>query len=168
MWWPVTRYDARAATLADRHYSRRSRGSRQFMPPGRYVAFLEQGPLGFAVWTAVLNLYRDELRWRNTLYRNESGLLSSELVAWATLATYCEWLRVHGTLPSVPLRTEVHVEATSARRSARHEPGHCYRMAGWREVARVRRAKRKETRVVLEAPAFVAILWVLASWEVTS
>ena len=39
-WDIVTKFDPRAAALADRHYSRRKIGSPQFMPPGETLVLL--------------------------------------------------------------------------------------------------------------------------------
>jgi len=47
-WQTVSKQDPRAAALADRHYNRRTVGSRQFMPPARSVVLLT--PDADAVW----------------------------------------------------------------------------------------------------------------------
>lgn len=39
-WTQVTKFDPRAARLADGHYSRRTVGSPQFMPPGETIVLL--------------------------------------------------------------------------------------------------------------------------------
>ena len=113
---------------------------------------------GAAAWTAVLNVFRSVVRWRNTLFRNESSELSSRLVAACTLATYQNWIEPYGALPDVRLTTEVDIDATRARRSTRHEPGHCYREAGWVEIARTPKAHGRPAKVVLAAPSFIALL----------
>lgn len=152
-WCRVTRYDTLAAELADGHYSRQSPGTDQYMPPGQHVAFVHHGPHGLAVWSAVWNVFRDVWRWRNTIYRNVSGTLSSTLVEWATFATYVEWRIDYGSLPEKPLTTEVDIKATSARRSKHNEPGHCYLMAGWRKVRDIPASHGRPAKVELEAPS---------------
>jgi hypothetical protein len=151
LWAPVDRYDSIAAELADGHYSRQSPGDDQYLRPGRYVAFVHRGDRGRALWSVVHNVWLGVWRWTNTHFANKSGTLSSLLVQTATQATYRRWIERYGKLPAEPLRTEVDVEATAARRSRRSEPGHCYRIAGWREVDRYP-SKRGTTLVVLEAP----------------
>lgn len=151
VWAPVTRTDSLAAELADGHYSRQTPGDDQYMRPGRSAAFVHHGPSGRALWACVHNVFFGVWRWTNTHFVNRSGTLSSFLVETGTAATYREWTRKYGALPSQSLRTEVDVELTAARRSERNEPGHCYRVAGWREVDR-HPSKRGTTLVVLEAP----------------
>jgi len=152
LWCVVQREDSLAAELADGHYSRQTPGADGFMPPGFCVAFVHHGPTGSAVWSAVFNVFRDVWRWRNTIFRNKSGTLSSSLISAATNATYLEWARVYGWMPIARLTSEIDIEATRSRRSKRHEPGHCYREAGWREVSRRRREHGRPACVVLEAP----------------
>lgn len=152
-WIPVAREDSLAAEIADRHYSRQTPGAHGFMPPGRCVVFVHVGREGLALWGVVLNLDPvGTLRWRNTIFRNESDSLSSQLVESATFATYLEWTKKYGALPDVALTTEIDIKATERRRSRWVEPGHCYRMAGWREVARRGREHGRPAIVVLEAP----------------
>lgn len=152
-WIPVGREDSLAAEIADRHYSRQTPGSHGFMPPGKCVAFIHVGIKGAALWSAVLNLDPiGELRWRNTIFRNESDSLSSQLIIMATRATYLEWTLRYSDLPSVPLRTEVDIKATEHRRSRTVQPGHCYRMAGWREVREIPASHGRPAKVELEAP----------------
>ncbi len=151
IWASVGRYDSIAAELADGHYSRQSHGNDQFLRPGRYVALIHRGERGHALWACVHNVWMGVWRWTNTHFANRSGSLSSMLVETGTEATYREWLRVYGALPPQPLRTEVDIEETAARRSRSSEPGKCYRLAGWREVER-KPSKRGTTLCVLEAP----------------
>ncbi len=103
--------------------------------------------------------------------------MTSDLIVSAVAATYAEWRREYGALPvtwavkgfefwqhiavgvpmwitiePVPLTTEIAIIETSKRRSRRHEPGHCYRVAGWREVRRTERGHGRPARCFLEAP----------------
>lgn len=152
LWAPVLREDSLLAELADGHYSRQTPGADGFMPPGACIALRHHGRRGRAGWGVVLNVFREVWRWRNTFFRNVSGTLSSTLIEAATIATYREWERTYGALPTLPLTTEFDIEATRRRRSKHHEPGHCYRVAGWREIARRGREHGRPASVVLEAP----------------
>ena len=177
LWSIAPREDSLAAELADRHYSRQTAGAHGFLAAGRCVVLYHRGPRGAAAWGVVYGVFREVWRWRNTIFRNESGTLSSALIKAATEATYIEWERKYGALPHVwsaiafepwlhvatgvqvvvgpvpvPLRTEVDIEATRARRSKRHEPGHCYLMAGWRKVREIPRSHGRSAKVELEAP----------------
>lgn len=151
IWFRVDKFDPRAAALADRHYSRQTVGAEQTLGPGQ--TFLALTPDELATWGVVCNLDPvGELRWRNTIFHNESPTPSSRLIIAATLATYQRWERRYGGRPPVPLTTEIDIEATRARRSKRHEPGHCYLMAGWRKVRDIPASHGRSAKVELEAP----------------
>lgn len=153
LWTVVQREDSLCAELADGHYSRQTPGADGYMPPGFCVALYHRAPIGAAVWGVVLNMDPiGHVRWRNTIFRNTSGTRSSVLIAAATFATYQEWIANYNGLPRVALTTEIDIEATRRRRSKRHEPGHCYRIAGWREIARRGREHGRPPTVTLEAP----------------
>lgn len=146
-WRPVSKADVHARELADRHYSRQTRGSPQFMPPGPTLVLLTHDAR--AVWGVALNLDpMGTLRWRCTIFRNEGPVRSSDLVREATALTFSLWRSEHGELPSVPLTTEVDPEKTRRKR----DPGRCFLRAGWTSVGPIVRAKRKEQLVRLIAP----------------
>lgn len=130
LWSLAPREDSLSAELADGHYSRQTPGADGFLAPGQCIVLYHRGPRGAATWGVVHNVFREVWRWRNTIFANRSGTLSSTLVEAATLVTYAEWRRIYGALPALPLTTEIDIVATAARRSKRHEPGHCYRVAG--------------------------------------
>lgn len=141
-WHRVSRYDARARALAERHYPRQTPGAPQFLPPGRRLVMLTDD--GLAVWGVCENLDpAGALRWRVTIFRNEGPRLSSSLVLEGTARTFEHWRRRYGGVPPVPLQTEIDPRKTRRKR----DPGRCFRKAGWREVA------RRRGLVVLEAPA---------------
>lgn len=123
------------------HYSRRSPGSRTFTGCGSEVVLVSDD--GTAVWAVILQRtpskrgtgdsrgregtkHLGRLVWRNNVFRNLGQTLSSELIEAATQRTYEEWLKKYGTLPDVPLRTEVDVRKVRSR-----NPGYCYQCAGW-------------------------------------
>jgi hypothetical protein len=143
-WFPVKRTDPRARSLADRHYSRQTVGAVDFMASGRTLVLLTHD--GMAVWGVIENLDpAGGLRWRCSMFRNEGALLSSELIREATEHTYRHWRQRYGSLPTVPLTTEVDPERTRRKR----DPGRCFRRAGWTVVGVWRGL------VVLQAPAEV-------------
>jgi hypothetical protein len=156
VWRHVPVEDARAREVADRHYSRQQPGTRGFVPPGERFVLWHEGARGCAVWAVCLNMDpTGEIRWRNTIFRNEGETLSRALIVEATRATFDLWERRYGKLPQVPLTTEIDIEATAARRSKRHEPGWCYREAGWAEHERVPRSHGRPAKVVLTAACLV-------------
>lgn len=121
-----------------------------FMASGKTLVLLAEhqepgswSPPYFAVWGAIENLDpAGNRRWRCSIFRNETLILSSTLIAEATERTYAFWLRHYGGVPPVPLTTEVDPERIIHKR----DPGRCFRKAGWRVVRTVRGL------LVLEAP----------------
>lgn len=153
LWHLAPREDSLVAELADGHYSRQTPGADGYLAPGKCVVLYHRGPTGRAAWGVVYNVFLEVWRWRNAIFRNhKSGTLSSLLVETATATTYAEWRRIYGALPDEPLTTEIDIAATAARRSKRHEPGHCYLVAGWRKVRDIPAGHGRPAKVELEAP----------------
>ena len=128
MEWMITHQaDKRACRLADRHYSRKTRGAPQFVPPGRSLVLLT--PEADALWVSSwpkpeYAAYPDA--WICTLFRNESAHLSSELIQQAVAAT----LWKYGPAPAQGMITFIDTRKIRHKR----DPGRCYRKAGF-EVA---------------------------------
>lgn len=149
-WEHVRRDDVRCRELADRHYSRQTPGTKDFMGPGRTFVLLaeftsrEPAANGTrAVWGVNENLDPvGELRLRCTIFRNETPWLSSFLIKSATEATLERWRRKYGWNGTPPLRTEVDPKKTRRKR----DPGRCFIKAGWRRIGEV------NGLIVLEAP----------------
>ena len=113
------------------------------MASGRTLVLLSADAL--ACWGAIENMDPvGNRRWRCSIFRNESPVLSSDLVREATSTTYAYWLRHYGGLPTVPLQTEVNPSATRRKR----DPGRCFLRAGWTRV------DERRGLVILEAPAY--------------
>lgn len=115
--------------LADRHYNRRKVGSPQFVPPGRCVVLLSSG--ADALWVtswpfAAFVRHAWPGAWINSLFRNESAELSSELIREAIAATRF----LFGEPPALGMVTFVDPDKTRRKR----DPGRCYRRAGFHHV----------------------------------
>lgn len=127
--WAVSdRFDPAGVALADRHYNRRKVGSPQFVPPGRNLCFIL--PAGDAVWTtswpfAEYVKHAWAGAWVNSIFRNESPHLSSELILEAVAATRWTW-----EPPDLGLIT--FVDASKVRH--KRDPGRCYLKAGFKNV----------------------------------
>ncbi len=147
-WVRVSKGDARALALADRHYSRQTPGSNQFVPPGRSIVLLT--PCARAVWAAVQNLDpAGKVRWRVTIFRNEGAGLSSALARDATTTTLDLWRKRYGELPGVRLTTEI--DPGKVRR--KRDPGRCFLRAGWTYLYTTNGSKHgRSDLVVLGAP----------------
>lgn len=97
-WKRVARSDGRARALADRHYSRQSKGAFEFCPPGNNIVLL--GLDNDALWVSHRpdpNALLDKPRmdgfeyWDNPYFRNESSRLASELILEAIAVTVGLW-----------------------------------------------------------------------------
>jgi hypothetical protein len=128
-WWERSwRADPRGAAIADRHYNRQSPGADQFVPPGRCFV-LRHGD--DALWTtswpfAEFVQHAWAGAWVNSLFRNESERLSSELIVEAVAHT-----RAHfATRPALGIVSFVDASRVRPKRN----PGYCYLMAGWHHV----------------------------------
>lgn len=134
--WKLShKFDPDGAALADRHYSRRKVGSPQFMPPGQTMVLVAPG--------AVLGWWRPHPRsgikamngldgWTCTIFRNESAVLSSELILEAEL-----YVAEAGCGPDGMLTYVFDRKVRSVN------PGACFKHAGWR--TRGRSADGKKT-----------------------
>jgi len=127
-WQWTNRFDQKARRLADRHYSRRSPGARQFAPHGRCVVL--RTPAADAVWVTSWQWPTSHVMhawpgaWTCACFRNESPHVSSELIREAVAATRALW-------PEVPAPGMVTFVDPSKVRHKR-DPGRCFRKAGFR------------------------------------
>jgi hypothetical protein len=121
-WLLSHRYDAVAAALADRHYSRRKHGAPQFSPPGKLIVLVTDG----AAWTTIGQAHQKHRwpgAWMNSLFRRERGPLASLLIREACAASRALW----GDPPAVGMVS--FVDAAKVR--AKRDPGYCYLKAGF-------------------------------------
>lgn len=131
-WRRVKKFDPRACWLADRHYSRRKIGSPQFMPPGQTIVLLSLDGLAVFGWwrphpDAGLEAMNGLNGWTCTIFRNESPILSSDLILDAERA-----------IPELgydvgPDGLLTYVWDSKIRSS---NPGYCFKRAGWRRAGR--------------------------------
>lgn len=124
-WYLSHRADPRAARLADRHYNRQKIGSPQFVPPGRCIVLLTKHADAFWVSSWPFAEYVKHAwagAWICSAFRNESGILSSELIREAVAITRWYW-----EPPELGMVT--FVDPTKVRR--KRDFGRCYRKAGF-------------------------------------
>lgn len=128
-WLLSWRADPVAKILADRHYSRQSPESKQFVPPGQCVVLrtLE----GNAYWVASWPLAQYVRHawpgaWICSAFRNESYILSSYLITCAVAVTRNEF----GDPPGIGMITFV----DEAKVKRKRDPGRCFLKAGFRFV----------------------------------
>lgn len=127
-WVRVKKADPVAALIADGHYSRRTPGSPQFMPPGQTLVLLGRD------FSAVFGWWRPHPRsgvramngmdgWTCTIFRRVDGPLASDLVLDAEGALRSQV----GDCGPDGLLTYVWPAKVRSR-----NPGFCFRVAGWR------------------------------------
>lgn len=141
-WLLVGKRDRGAAALADRHYSRRTVGSTQFMPPGQTVVFVtEARDAVFGWWrpdpTSGIVAMNKLDGWTCTIFRNESLAQSSGMVLLAEAAQ--RGLGV-GCGPDGMMTYVWDSKVRSCN------PGFCFKKAGW--YRRGRSADKKKTLLV--------------------
>ena len=124
-WIVVSKGHTGACELADRHYSRRKIGAHQFMPPGETLCLFTDGAV-FGWWhphpRSGIKAMNGLDGWTCTIFRNESEILSSDLILEAEekLLTEKRTCGPDGMLTYV---------FDSKIRSA--NPGYCFKRAGW-------------------------------------
>jgi hypothetical protein len=127
--WEVSdKFDPSGAQLADRHYSRRTVGSPQFMPPGETLVLVTRnGSAVFGWWRPHPDAGIEPMNgldgWTCTIFRNESDLLSSDLILDAERALVAE---ASSCGPDGMLTYVWDRKVRSAN------PGYCFKRAGWR------------------------------------
>lgn len=131
-WRRVTKFDPLAAQLADGHYSRRTKGSPQFMPPGQTLVLMGMdGKAVFGWWRphpeSGLEAMNGLDGWTCTIFRNIGPRLSSELILEAEkyLVDTGWGCGPDGLLTYV---WDARVRSTN--------PGYCFIRAGWRRAGR--------------------------------
>lgn len=120
----TTHFDPEMRMLADRHYSRRTVGARQFSYAGRKLVLRDTAGDVLFVWMWP----QDEMRmdgqtgYNCAIFRNEGSRLSSEIIREAEGAAFDKW---------GPNRVYTYVNAKKIQSS---NPGYCFQQAGWRKI----------------------------------
>jgi len=120
----TTHFDQECRVLADRHYSRRTPGAKQFCYSGRKLVLRNtQGTVLF-VWMFPDPLMRmDGQRGYNcAIFRNESDRLSSDIIIEAERFAFAKWglNRLYTYIDPGKIQSV--------------NPGCCYKKAGWHFV----------------------------------
>lgn len=150
-WHRIDHADPRALDMADRHYSRQSPGTPEFMGNGHKIALMHFAPDGTpaALWAshrpapgvAVRSDGRDA--WACTMFRVEQRtVLASELIAEAVAITVGLWT----PLPADGFYTTINPRFVKSQGRKRGH-GWCYQCAGWEVQAE--RTKRRDLIVLI-------------------
>jgi hypothetical protein len=130
-WVVIDKFTPAAARLADGHYSRRTIGSPQFMPPGQTLVLMTPDALALFGWwrphpDSGIRAMNGLDGWTCTIFRNTGPHRSSDLILDAERD-----LLDHYDVGPDGLLTYVW---DSRVRSV--NPGYCFKMAGWRAIGR--------------------------------
>ncbi len=130
-WRLSNRADPVAAKIADRHYNRQKVGSPQFVPPGRCLVLLAENALWVSSWPFAEYVKHEWAgAWICSCFRNESKILSSELIREAVGITRWHW----GDAP--PLGFVTFIDTSKVK--PKYDFGYCYKKAGWVECGRTK------------------------------
>jgi len=131
-WVLSHRFDADCLPLADRHYNRRKHGSPQFVPPGRCFVLKRDGAVWVTSWPfAEYVKHAWAGAWVNSMFRNESPAVASELIRQAVAHTRAKWPDV----PELGMVTFIDPKHVTPRKiHGRPTWGHCYFEAGFKHV----------------------------------
>lgn len=120
----TTHFDQECRVLADRHYSRRTIGARQFCYSGRKLVLRNAGGTVLFVWMFPDPSMRmdGQTGYNCAIFRNESSRRSSEIILEAERFAIEKW---------GPNRMYTYIDASKVKST---NPGYCYKMAGWHFV----------------------------------
>ena len=126
----TTHFDSEMACLADRHYSRRTVGARQFLYSGRKLVLRNtEGTVLFAWLYPDPAMRMDGQKGYNcAIFRNESTRPASEIILEAEKAAFEKW---------GPARLYTYVDPAKTKTikvRGRRVVGWCYIKAGWKPV----------------------------------
>ncbi len=140
-WIVVSKGDIRARGIADKHYSRQTKGSPQFTRPGKnLVLLLENCSALWVSWRPANGINRmDHLGevYECTIFRNEGDLLSSSLILSAIQLTEEVWGKPKDGW--VTYIADAKVQSVN--------PGYCFKKAGFINKGRNKRGNL--TRLVI-------------------
>lgn len=125
----TTKFDIEMSKLADRHYPRRVHGDRQFMPPGKTIVIRDGLGLIVFGWSWQQFRWDGESGYNCSIFRNESGRLSSEIILECEAIAVTRW----GVN-----RMFTYVDPGEVRSP---NPGYCFKVVGWKFVRENQRGK---------------------------
>lgn len=131
LWVPVQKFTPTAAKLADGHYSRRTVGSPQFMPPGQTLVLMTPDELAVFGWWrphpgSGIRAMNGLDGWTCTIFRNTGPHLSSDLILEAERVL----------LDRYDCGPDGLITYVWDRKVRSVNPGYCFKIAGWRVTGR--------------------------------
>lgn len=127
---PTSPFDAEMAALADRHYSRRTVGARQFLYSGRKLVLRDTAGQVLFGWVYPDPMLRmdGQTGYNCAIFRNESKRRSSDILLEAEKAAFQKWgpNRLYTYID--PRRTK------TIKFRGRRIVGFSFRKAGWKPL----------------------------------
>ncbi len=139
----TTPFDQECRQLADRHYSRRTVGARQFAYSGRKLVLRDALGLVLFVWMFPDPAMRmdGQIGYNCAIFRNESTRRSSEIILEAETHAVEKW---------GPNRFYTYVDPAKI---ASRNPGYCFKVAGWRHILTTPKGKHLLVKTSLDEMA---------------
>lgn len=152
-WIPVAKFTPAAARLADDHYSRRTFGSPQFMPPGQTLVLMTPDELAVFGWwrphpDSGIKAMNGLDGWTCTIFRNTGSHLSSYLIIEAER----ELLTRYDCGPDGLITYVWDSKVRSVN------PGYCFKVAGWKVTGRSADGRKTLLQKSVEAYAASMLL----------
>lgn len=124
----TTQFDGEMSMLADRHYSRRTVGARQFLYSGRKLVLRNtEGTVLFGwLWPDDDKRMDGQTGYNCAIFRNESPRPASEIILEAEMMAFAKW---------GPNRLYTYVDPAKTRTikyRGERIVGFCFRKAGWK------------------------------------
>lgn len=126
----TTHFDPEMSFLADRHYSRRTVGARQFLYNGRKIVIRNaEGTILFGwMWPQEQMRMDGQTGYNCAIFRNESPRKSSEIILECERIAFEKWGPRRMYTYVDPRKTKV------IKRHGRRIVGFCFVKAGWKEI----------------------------------
>lgn len=128
LWLPSNRNDPRVLALYKRHYSAkknaayRKQGQTGFVAAGSPIVLITAGCDAAFVWLKnTVARFDQQIGIICTMFRNESSILSSDLIREADDIAWHKWA------------DNRHFTYVDASEVSSPNPGYCFKMAGWKQ-----------------------------------
>jgi hypothetical protein len=118
----TTHFDQECRMLADRHYSRRTKGARQFLYSGKKIVLRDTAGEVLFAWIFPDPTMRmdGQIGYNCAIFRNESTRRSSDIILEAEHIAFERW---------GPNRLYTYVDPSKIKSV---NPGYCFKQAGWK------------------------------------
>ena len=138
----TTHFDQECRLLADRHYSRRTIGAKQFCYSGRKLVLRDaEGTVLFVWMNPEPSMRMDKQTGYNcAIFRNESERRSSEIILEAEQRAFAKW---------GPNRLYTYIDPDKIKSA---NPGYCFKCAGWKYVGLSKSGKHLLVKELAQEP----------------